>query len=132
MKLKQAVEDLIQQLDPQMEATNNAYMSACVMFSALFVPADEGIIARELGYDAEFTALVANRLRTAKIWDGGGLSPAALARWDGEDGGVSMLCDVNVAVGDFMITMYVDGEPQYSMSSSGRSRMEKLLGSSAA
>lgn len=125
--LTELVSDFLHTLDDKFTPTSEGYVEASVMFASLFAGANEALIAQEMQYDPEIVDLVGNRLRTAGIWSGGEIDPRAMARWDGEDGGVAMLCDMNVAIGSFLVAKYNGDEPAYQMSPSGKAHVERML-----
>lgn len=129
------VHGLLQELDSKLSPVGDTgYAEAAVMFSAIpeDIGANEKTIANELGYDPEFVALVGNRLRRSGIWSGRTVDPRAMRRWEDENGGIAMMCDMNVARGDFMVTSYEGDEPRYKNTEAGERRVRQLLGRSAA
>lgn len=121
--------EILVQLDPSMTPTSESYGEALVLLASIEHGSDEEAIARELQFDPEFVALVGNRLRTAKIWRGDGLSDAAWKRWNEPEGGVAFFCDLNVANGMFIVDHYEGDEPQYKNSPAGEKRVRQLLAS---
>ncbi len=127
-KLLNEVMDAMKQFDPNMAPNSDGYAEAVIMLAALTVGADEAKLAAGLGYDPEFVALVGNRLRNARIWADAGTDEAFFNRWTGPDGGLAFLCDVNVASGRMIVAhLGEDGEPQYSITESGKRHVEQML-----
>lgn len=122
------VRKALAQMDENMVPTSSSYAEAAVLLASFIVGASEDEIASGLGYDRQFVDIVGNRLRNAKIWMAGEVDPRARARWESEGGAVAFSCDVNVALGQFVVVSYgADGEPAYTMTESGKKRVETML-----
>lgn len=115
--------EALKKLDPNFEPTASGYAEHIVLIASALFKADESILAQELGYDPEFVGIIGARLRSAGIWIGNDLSLGRLDAWDE----LSFFLDGAVACGDLMVVSKIGDEPEYQMTSSGKTKVENIL-----
>lgn len=118
----------VEKIDPNLKRTDPHFMHHAILLSCLRCGPDEALIAKVLEYDREFVEQVGSRLRTSGIWNGDCIATNHFEAWrDPEMGGVSFGMDAAVAAGDMIVVRVDGGEPKYSLTPAGLSRVKKLM-----
>ena len=81
--------------DPGMSPDKPEFRAAVVLLSSAQVGPNIRRLAKFTGYRSAEIAEFSRNLRKSRIWHGGRIQ----AGWFGEDGGIALACDINVALG---------------------------------
>lgn len=81
--------------DQGMSPDEPGFRAAVILLSSAQVGPNIRRLAKFTGYRAAEIAEFSRNLRKSQIWKGGKIQ----AEWFGEDGGIALACDINVALG---------------------------------
>jgi hypothetical protein len=85
----------IMKWDPGLSPDEPEFRAAVVLMSSAHVGPNIRRLAKFTGYRSKEIAGFSRNLRKSQIWNGGRVQ----AGWFGEDGGIALACDINVALG---------------------------------
>lgn len=85
----------IMKWDPGLSPDEEGFRAAVVLVSSAHVGPNIRRLVKFTGYSYGQIAKFGHNLRKSKIWRGGRVE----AGWSGEDGGIALACDINVALG---------------------------------
>lgn len=81
--------------DPGLSPDDPGFRAAVVLLSSAHVGPNIRRLSKFTGYRSGEIAEFGRRLRKSGIWTGS----KVYAGWFGEDGGIAMACDINIALG---------------------------------
>lgn len=118
--------NLFKEMEPKFNPTDSGFNEHIILVASIIEKAEEGFLADELSFDAEFVGLVGSRLRQAGIWAG-----AAVAKrfYDAiMKDSLNFWLAGAVATGDLMIVGQNEmGDDMFKMTDSGLAAGAKLI-----